>query len=86
MRLARSLELQHAEGVVVPDFARGVHREERVVAEAAGADDELAEAPRVVADARGIDGREPLVEVVVAREDEVCPGVVQSLPQWLEGP
>ena len=82
-RLQRQLE--HPEGVAVGDLAVGDRGPDRVVAAAAGPDDELAKAGGGVERSRGGLGSEALVVVVVRVEDDVGAGLVERLPQRLDG-
>ena len=75
-------QLQDAERVVVAHLAVGLRVAERVVAAAAGADDELADAVRGSARPPASAARSAR-SVVVAGQDQVGAGVVERLPERL---
>src|SRR5260370_21580979 len=76
-------DLQHAEGAVAADFARGLRFAKASLIFAAGADDELTDAAGRVGNSVRVLRSETLVVVIVAVQYNVRAGRVKIIPEIL---
>jgi hypothetical protein len=75
------LKLEDAEAVAVARLAAGKRRTERVVALAAGADDEFPHPPGGIDPTERVERGEALVVVLVSHQHNVGAGLIQRQPQ-----
>src|SRR5215211_967361 len=79
------LEFEEAEAVAVASLAAGKRRAERVVALAAGADDELPHPPGRIQPTQGVERGEALVVMFVSHQHDLGAGLIQRRPQTPDG-
>src|SRR5207247_8283155 len=72
---------QHTERIAIENLAVGLPGLKRVMICASSSDNEFADPAGRIGSSGGVLGREPLIIVVVADEDDIGAGLVQALPE-----
>ena len=74
-------QYQHTERIAIENLAVGLPGLKRVMICASSSDNEFADPAGRIGSSGGVLGREPLIIVVVADEDDIGAGLVQALPE-----